>query len=152
VDENACYWLGLSNGLFRWMPQSDQPERLFQGRIKSVSTLLVDIGKSLWIGSGTSLYRYHIIHNQLFLYGKADGIISNEYLPKSRLLSIAGDVFLGGVSGFVQIERDIPFPENITPGFELLDVQLDGSLLSLKKFKSRGGVKSDCRGIILPFS
>lgn len=137
-DKNGCYWLGISNGLYKWIPQKTTLERLLSERIKSVSTLLIDTKESVWIGSGTSLYRYHIRHNQFFMYGKADGIISNEYLPKSRLLSIAGDVFLGGVSGFVQIEKDIPFPEDIVPGFELLDVQLDGSLLSPKRIRNKG--------------
>lgn len=140
VDNTGNYWLGMSNGLYKWLPETKTLERVFPERIKSVSTLLVDTRMSVWIASGISFYRYHIARNQIYTYGKADGLLPNEILPKSRLLSRNGDVYIGGVAGFSRIEKDIPFPEDIVPGFELLDVQLDGSLLSPERIKFEDGV------------
>lgn len=140
VDSTGNYWLGLTNGLYKWRPKSKKIERVFSERIKSVSTLLVDTRMSVWIASGISYYRYHISRNQIFTYGKADGLLPNEILPKSRMLSRNGDVYLGGVAGFSCIEKEILFPEDIVPKFELLDIQLDGSLLSPKRIIFDEGV------------
>lgn len=140
VDSMGNYWLGLTNGLYKWHPKSKKIERVFSERIKSVSTLLVDTRMSVWIASGISFYRYHIPRNQIFTYGRADGLLPNEILPKSRMLSRNGDVYLGGVAGFSCIEKEILFPEDIVPEFELLDIQLDGSLLSPKRIISDEGV------------
>ncbi|MCK9507715.1 MAG: response regulator [Pigmentiphaga sp.] len=147
IDQNGDFWLGTNIGLFKYSSATSALEHIQQQQIKSVSVLQVDTKGSIWIGSGIALYRYNIFYRQLFKYGKSDGIIPNEYLSKSRLLAQSGEVFLGGVSGMIQIERDIPFHVDVIPNIELLDVQLDGSQLSISPMKN--DIKN--RQIVLPW-
>ena len=134
-DKSGSLWLGMSKGLFRMDTRSGKAEQLMSGEIKTVSSIVADRQSSVWFSSGTRLYRYHLLKKQAYEYGRADGIRPDEYLPKSRLVGRSGDIYLGGVSGFVHIDRAIPFPNAVVPEFELLDIQLDGSLLSPERRK-----------------
>jgi signal transduction histidine kinase/DNA-binding response OmpR family regulator/ligand-binding sensor domain-containing protein len=140
VDRTGTLWLGMNKGLFKVNAADKSLEQVLANEIKTVATVLADIHSSVWFSSGTRLYRYHMDRRQVFHYGKADGVRPDEFLPKSKLVSKLGDLYLGGVSGFIRIDHDIPLPDQISPGFQLLDAQLDGSLLPPSLMSARNAV------------
>jgi hypothetical protein len=46
------------------------------------------------------LFAWLIKEKKFVLFGESDGVIQNEYLSKPRLLSMRGDVYMGGVKGY----------------------------------------------------
>lgn len=132
IDDSGKLWLGMTTGFYSWSPENKKLNKLCSNHFKNVSTLVSDSKGYLWIGSGLELYRFNKKNGELNLYGKADGVNANEYLPKTRLLSQTGDVYIGGVEGFVQINKEIPAKKDVNPTFELLNVQLDGTLFPLE--------------------
>lgn len=130
---DSILWIGLSSGLIKYDLRTKKATQIMPDRLKSISTIQLDAKNTLWIGSGISLYRYNIQTDQIYKYAKADGITANEYLPKSKLLGLRGNIYMGGVSGMSVIQSDIPFPEIAEPQFELLDILLDGSQLAPKR-------------------
>ena len=142
IDKYGTLWLGMSSGLFSWNKNKKQFERVISNQFKSISMLVGDNSGSLWIGSGLELFKYQITKHELYNYGKSDGVNPNEFLTKSKLISKSGDVYIGGVSGFIRINKQIPMKKQDTPVFELLNIQLDGSLLPSNRLVDRNGDKS----------
>ena len=138
-DQRGGLWIGTTKGLFHQEARGRKPEQVVSGEIKSVSSVVADRQSSVWFSSGTRLFRYHLLKKQMFEYGRADGVRPDEFLPKSKLVGKAGDIYLGSVSGFIRIDPSVPFPDRVVPGFELLDVQLDGSLLDPDRWSSQKG-------------
>ena len=138
-DKGGALWVGTGKGLFRVDTRGAKPEQLVSGKVKSVNSVVADRQSSVWFSSGTRLLRYHLLKKQVYEYGKADGVRPDEYLPKSKLIGERGDIYLGSVSGFIRIDPMVPFPDRVAPGFELLDVQLDGSLLAANRWKLHKG-------------
>ncbi len=141
MDESGTFWVGTENGLYYLDNATKQLTQHGSKRIKTVSALVADNQGSLWIASRLQLLRYLIEEKEFIHYGKAEGVLANEYLPKSRLLGQNGDVYLGGVSGFVRIKQETPIPDEEIPAFELLDIQLDGSPLPYEKITMKSGLK-----------
>lgn len=148
IDKGGALWLGMSKGLYRIDARGGKAKQIFAGEIKTVSSLVTDGQSSLWFSSGTRLYRYHLLKKQLYEYGKANGVHPEEYLPKSKLLGKKGDIYMGGVSGFIRIDSSIPFPEVPTPVIELLDIQLDGSMLPSGRLVEKSGTT----GVSVPWN
>lgn len=148
IDNNGVLWLGTSNGLYHYDDVKLVFKKVISNQFKSISLIVNDNVGSLWIGSGLELFQYRIQTKELYTYQKSDGVNPNEYLPKSKLLTHDGYVYMGGVSGFIRIDKHIPLKAKITPEFEMLNIQLDGALLPAKKIK----IKKKSQSIEIPWN
>ena len=148
IDSDGVLWLGTSNGLYHYDDVKLVFKKVISNQFKSISLIVNDNAGSLWIGSGLELFQYRIQTKELYTYKKNDGVNPNEYLPKSKLLAHDGYVYMGGVSGFIRIDKHIPLKAIITPEFEMLNIQLDGALLPAKKIK----IKKKRRSIDIPWN
>ena len=61
------------------------------------------------------LFAWLIKEKKFVLFGESDGVIQNEYLSKPRLLSMRGDVYMGGVKGLLHINSKIPLTTSELP-------------------------------------
>lgn len=80
----------------------------------------------LWIGNNERLLSWMTTQKRFILYGVPDGVTPNEYLPKPRLLSSEGDVYLGSVNGLLRIASTLPKEHPESPVLELSDVFVGG--------------------------
>ena len=64
--------------------------------INEINSLICDQRGRVWIGADSKLFAHLIQEGEFILYGESDGIILNEYLEKPRLLSMQGDIYMGG--------------------------------------------------------
>lgn len=142
LDKSGIVWLGMTSGLFSWNPRTKKWSHVKSNIIKTVSTLVLDKKESIWIGSGLDLYCYTIKDHDLIGYKKSDGIFQNEYLLKSRLCTRSGEVYLGGVSGFCRVDANFPTKKNTNLSFELIDIQLNGSMVSSRRVKMKKGIST----------
>lgn len=72
------------------------------------------------------LFAWLIKEKKFVLFGESDGVIQNEYLSKPRLLSMRGDVYMGGVKGLLHINSKIPLTTSELPQLQLSDVIING--------------------------
>ena len=72
------------------------------------------------------LFAWLIKEKKFVLFGESDGVIQNEYLSKPRLLSMQGDVYMGGVKGLLHINCKIPLTTSELPQLQLSDVIING--------------------------
>ena len=72
------------------------------------------------------LFAWLIKEKKFVLFGESDGVILNEYLSKPQLLSIQGDVYMGGVKGLLHINSKLPLTTSELPQLQLSDVIING--------------------------
>lgn len=122
-DRKGTFWIGSSNGLSTYSPQSKQYNKITTPLFHEVSSILCDNDGNIWIGTDKSLFSYRPDTRQFILYGEADGIIQNEYIPKAQLLSRTGNVYFGGVKGLLfakpnaTLKKQTPHPNVHLIGF-----------------------------------
>lgn len=100
-DKNGIFWIASSTGLSTYNPRNKKYEKIETQLFHEVSSLLCDNNGHIWIGTEKNLFSYQPETKQFVLYGESDGIISNEYIAKARLLSKSGNIYLGGVKGLL---------------------------------------------------
>lgn len=82
------------------------------------------------MGAEGKLFAHLIKEGEFILYGESDGIGLNEYLEKPRLLSMQGDVYMGGVNGLLCIDKQLPQEANTPPVLNLADVWVGGERMN----------------------
>lgn len=125
-DQEGCFWIGTSTGLYRYDPVTDRTSSIEKNRFAGTSSLGFDRQGRLWIGTHNGLYAYIPEKKKTVVFGESDGVYANEYLFKPPLLTASGDMYMAGVNGLVYIRDHVPFPEDADPSINLLDVELDG--------------------------
>lgn len=74
-------------------------------------TLLPDVYETLWIPTYNGLARIHIKSHRIQNYYMQDGLPDNEYNYSSFLKARNGDIYLGGLDGYLRIT---PFEFNLS--------------------------------------
>ena len=73
-----------------------------------ITLLVCDQQGKVWIGADSMLFAWLIKEKKFVLFGESDGAILNEYLSKPQLLSMQGDIYMGGVKGLLHINSKLP--------------------------------------------
>ena len=125
-DEEGNFWIGNNYGLVHYNPatkiQTPIPTSLFS----EITLIVCDQQGKVWIGADSMLFAWLIKEKKFVLFGESDGVIQNEYLSKPRLLSMQGDVYMGGVKGLLHINCKIPLTTSELPQLQLSDVIING--------------------------
>lgn len=106
-DEKGVFWIASSSGLSRYDLSNRTYKKIQSPLFHEAYTVLCDRKGHVWIGTEKNIFSYQPDTNQFILYGESDGIIPNEYIPKARLLSKLGYIYLGGVKGLLRINQTI---------------------------------------------
>lgn len=126
LDENGLLWIGSNYGLSCYNPVTKQYTLIPNTLINEISSLICDRRGRVWIGTEGKLFAHLIKEKKFILFGDPDGVVQNEYLEKPRLLSSSGDIYMGGVNGLLQINRQRPDEPALLPTLQLADVLVSG--------------------------
>ncbi|MEY8612604.1 response regulator [Parabacteroides segnis] len=129
-DDQGHFWIGSTDGLFRYDPIAKKLEPIENNRFLGVTSLSFDHRGHLWVGTHNGLYAYTPADKKIMMFGESDGVYANEFVSKSPLLTRGGDLYIAGVIGLVYIKNNIPLTENQDLTVALLDVVLDGASVS----------------------
>lgn len=130
LDENGLFWIGSNYGLSYYSPVSKKRISVPNELINEISALICDKRGKVWLGTEGKLFAHLIKEGEFILYGESDGIVSNEYLERPRLLSTQGDIYMGGVNGLLCINKQLPQATNISPILSLADVWVGGERMN----------------------
>lgn len=83
---------------------------------------------TVWIGARNNLIAYMPGEDDTIFFDEMDGVISNLYETHARLLDKTGNLYLGGINGFVKVGRDFKLASDSVPEIELTDVIADGQV------------------------
>lgn len=126
LDEEGVFWLGGDYGLVAFHPQAGHYKRIKTNLFGEVNSVICDRKGKVWIGTDGMLFAHLIKEGKFILFGESDGAILNEYLYKPRCVSIAGDVYMGGVNGLLCIDRDLSILTSESPQLQLTGIRING--------------------------
>ena len=125
-DENGDFWIASNYGLIHFNPVS-KTQTLIPTKLFSEAILLVcDQKGKVWVGTDNMLFAWLIKEKKFVLFGESDGAMQNEYLSKPKLLSIQGDVYMGGVKGLLYINGNPILTTSEVPLLQLSDIIVNG--------------------------
>ncbi|PWE00376.1 hybrid sensor histidine kinase/response regulator transcription factor [Marinilabilia rubra] len=135
VDFDKEIWIGTTDGLFQKKLEGEI-QKFESGLFRRVTSLVADKKGRIWFGAGGSLFSYYKPDSVFKNYGLSDGVSPNEYLPKATLRSRKGDVYLGGVAGFVRIDHEYQIVAR-EPSFpRIISILIDGHLADEKDYEN----------------
>ena len=125
-DEYGDFWIGSNYGLIHYNPATKVRTPFTTTLFTEVTLIVCDQQGKVWFGTNDMLFAWLIKEKKFVLFGESDGAIQNEYLSKPRLLSMQGDVYMGGVKGLLHINCKIPLTTSELPQLQLSDVIING--------------------------
>lgn len=125
-DNNGIFWIGGKYGLSFYNPQTGQHQYVATPSSGEINSVICDQRGKVWAGTDRMLFAWLINEKKFIIFGESDGVINNEYLAKSCLMSTRGDVFLGGVKGLLHINRELPIEASEYPELQLTDIMING--------------------------
>lgn len=131
ADRQGAIWIGGNYGLGRFSLKGNSYAHIPNMPVEEVMSLISDQHGRLWIGTHSGLFAFDIAQRRFIRYGAPDGVVPNEYLPKPRLLSPKGDIYMGSVNGLLHIDRKLPEESSESPVLELADVIVGGKRMEL---------------------
>lgn len=124
-DPKGFFWIGTDRGLRMYDPTTNKYEKIQTNLFNRVVSIIPEDGKRLWINAQNSLFSYDLKNRVFFVWDESDGFSRNE-LTTNFSLTHNEYIYLGGLNGFVQIDKRI---KTITPKkttITLTDIILDG--------------------------
>lgn len=125
-DEEGNFWIGNNYGLTHYNPATKIRTAFSTSLFNEITLIICDQQGKVWMGADSMLFAWLIKEKKFVLFGESDGVTLNEYLSKPRLLSIQGDVYMGGVKGLLHINSKIPLTTSELPKLQLSDVVING--------------------------
>lgn len=120
------FFIGTDESIYRYTPRSGQTQPLTNKPFRFGTPLFTDARGWLWIGAENMLFVYMINENRFIILGESDGVSVNEFLPKASLQSSSGALYFGGISGLVQVKKDILLNSVIKPQMDCIEIIVDG--------------------------
>lgn len=126
-DERGTFWLGSTQGLSCYRVDTGEVKRIETNLFSNISNMVLDKKGILWISAQNMLFSYVIAEDRFIIWGESDGFSSNEVLFMYQKPPVTDNLYLGGTSGLVRINRNISFDDASRPVIQLADVTFNGS-------------------------
>lgn len=132
VDNVGTLWIATNKGIQKLSTQNGLIEHMTPPSKEIVYSILCDKKGKVWMGTGQRIYTWLTNEKRYIQFGQSDGVLNNEYLPKPRLHANNGDIYLGGVSGLLHINKYLPIIGGDIPTIKLTKISVDGESLKIR--------------------
>ena len=128
-------WIATSNGLFSYaIPQKKLSAVGTDNMFHQISYMQLDTEQRLWINASNVLFSYHIPDKKIMIWDDSDGFLHNDVLTGYVQLLPSPYIYMGGVGGFVKINKNIHTEESSTPLLFLQNIELNGKIYTAENF------------------
>ena len=131
--EQSKFWIAAASGFYVYDSKTKNLSEIKTEFSRAINCLVHGSEDNLWMGVGANLIRFNPQDNTFRYFGRSDGVMPNEYYPKSYLLSRNGDVYMGGVTGLVRIQRTLEMDSSLSQEIFVSDLYEDGAPINDKK-------------------
>jgi signal transduction histidine kinase/ligand-binding sensor domain-containing protein/ActR/RegA family two-component response regulator len=126
--ENGDLWIGTVGGGLCYFDQKRQAFRSFSEKDGLASNVVFAIQRdskgNLWLSTNKGISKFNP-HTSVFRnYGVSDGLPGNEFRDNSRFQTTDGQMFFGGINGFISFYPDNLRYNNFVPPVYITDFQI----------------------------
>lgn len=125
-DEQGIFWIATNHGLRYYDVTKQTAQDIPTSLFTNVKSTISDNHGKVWVTTDKMLFAWLIYEKEFILFGKSDGALPNEYLPKSKLISTTGNTYLGGGNGLLCINKNLSIEKTLPPQIKLTDVLING--------------------------
>lgn len=129
-DEQGIFWIATNHGLRYYDVTKKAAQTIPTSLFTNVRSAISDNHGKVWVTTDKMLFAWLIYEKEFILFGKSDGALPNEYLPKSKLISTAGNTYLGGGNGLLCINKNLLIEKTLPPLIKLTDVLINGEFVN----------------------
>lgn len=126
-DGKGIFWIGTDYGLSSYDVRKKRRTPVRTGLFSGVSMLFLDEQQRLWVSAHNVLFSYHIAENRFALWGESDGFTANELLSTPITSNHYPVYYMGGVSGFTKVNKNISINDYYEPTVKLTGLTVDGT-------------------------
>lgn len=126
LDNENCLWLATNKGFSKFNIADGTRNAITDDFLLNISSIVPDNNGTIWIGMENRLYAYLKKENSFAIFGSSEGVLDNEYLKKSNLLTNNGIVCMGGARGLLVIDRDFKIEAKEVPEVKIAEIKIDG--------------------------
>ena len=137
IDKDGVFWLASVEGLLSYNPKTRKSRLIQTSLFNEATSVVADNQHRIWIGTSRALYVYDVQTENFIKLDEVDGVLPNEYLCRSTLISSTGHILLGGTTGMTLIDEKIHFDAELEHKIELLDVLTNGCSMLLNPNSSQ---------------
>lgn len=106
-EDGSLLWIATNKGVIQYDKLKRKQLKIYNSSIGLAGdkciAILPDKYATIWIPTYTGLSRIDKISSKIFNYHIADGMMDDEYNYASYLLAKSGDIYLGGLNGYIRI-------------------------------------------------
>ena len=95
-DKKGTFWMGTSRGLECYSVQTNELSSVQTNLFTDVSLVVCHNPDEIWIGAENMLFSYSPHKERFTIYGESDGVMPNEYIPRSQLIIDEQGIYMGG--------------------------------------------------------
>lgn len=129
-DRQGNFWLGTSQGLELLRTSTGTVTPIPSNLFTDVSLVVYHTPDEIWIGAENMLFSYSPRKERFTVYGESDGVMPNEYIPRSQLVIEGQGIYMGGVEGLLFIANDQKTDIISQPEIQLSDIILNGKSIN----------------------
>lgn len=144
-DEHGLFWLATNKGIAYYNMKEQTVRQIPTSLFTGVNSIQSDQHGKIWIGTDNMLFAWLANEEKFVLFGKSDGVLPNEYLGKTRLISNQGNVYMGGNRGLLYIDKNLPIESSATSRMCLTNVLINGVSIN-------GQLSDEPAGISVPWN
>lgn len=129
-DGQNTFWIGTNQGLECFNTATGQVSAVPTSLFTDVSLVVYRTPDEIWIGAESMLFSYSPHKERFIIYGESDGVMPNEYIPRSQLVIDGEGIYMGGVEGLLYIANHQRHDLISPPELRLSDIILNGTSIS----------------------
>lgn len=142
-DKRGTFWIGTSQGLECFSAITKESVSVQTNLFTDVSLVVCPNSNEVWIGAENMLFSYSPRKERFTIYGESDGVMPNEYIPRSQLVIDGQGIYMGGVEGLLFIADGQKDDEIRRPEIQLSDIILNGKSINNLLEKNQDALSVD---------
>lgn len=99
-DDNGQLWIGTNSGLCKYHKETDSFEYIKADFDSNYICHIFCDNNYLWLTTAKGLVRFNTSNGKINTFSKDDGLLSEQFTPKSGIKASNGRIFIGTALGF----------------------------------------------------
>lgn len=146
-DDAGQLWIGTNSGLCKYHKETDSFEYIPADFDSDYICHIFCDNSYLWLTTAKGLIRYNTINGKINTFSKNDGLLSEQFTPKSGIRASNGRIYIGTALGFNTFYPKQIYENRYQPQIGITNFSLFNKSVDIKDYMSKNNDE-----IVLPYN